>query len=286
MHVPSWSSWSVDPVVAVVLVAAAALYLLAFRRARRIAGASGPGIGHALACSTGLVFIAVARCSPPLDPIGDTYLLSAHMGQHILLSDIAPAFLVLGLRAPVLPLGLGRRALPPRRARRARRPADGTRSPRPWVALPLWALATWLWAIPAAFDYAAAHPFVHALEHASLFYTGLAMWWLIVDPLPSSRRAPNGRRLAYLGFTRVASAGVCLPLVFLTSTAYPRYAGAARAYGISAITDQHLAGAGMCFLEFLVFGIAMAATFISFLSRDERRAALEDRVGAQVPVGS
>ena len=53
-----------------------------------------------------------------------------------------------------------------------------------------------------------------------------------------------------------------------------------------AITDQQLAGAGMCFLEFLVFGIAMVAVFISFLRRDELRAAFEDRVGAQVPVGS
>ena len=284
MHVPSWSSWSVDPVVAVVLAAAAALYLLAFRRARRIAGASGPGIGHLLAYFTGLAFVAVALFSP-LDPVGDAYLLSAHMGQHILLSDIAPAFLVLGLRAPVLPLGLSKRGL--------RLVAPGGRAGRligaltsPWVALPLWALTTWLWAFPATFDFAAAHPVVHALEHATLFYTGLAMWWLIVDPMPSSRRAPNGRRLAYLGFTRLASAGVGLPLVFMTSTAYPRYASAARAYGLSAITDQHLAGAGMCFLEFLVFGIAMVAVFISFLTRDELRAAFEDRVGAQVPVGS
>ena len=153
----------------------------------------------------------------------------------------------------------------------------------PWVALPLWAAATWLWAIPAVFDYSAAHAGVHALEHATLFYTGLAMWWLIVDPLPSSRRAPNGRRLAYLGFTRLASAGVCLPLVFMTSTVYPRYAAAPRAYGLGALTDQHLAGAGMCFLEFLLFGIAMAAVFISFLQRDAQNAALEDRIGAQLP---
>ncbi len=127
---------------------------------------------------------------------------------------------------------------------------------------------------------------MHALEHGTLFYTGLAMWWLIVDPLPSARRAPNARRLAYLGFTRIASAGVCLPLVFMTSTAYPRYVQAPRVYGMSAITDQHLAGAGMCFLEFLVFGIAMVAVFISFLRRDEMRAALEDRIGGHVPAGS
>ena len=155
----------------------------------------------------------------------------------------------------------------------------------PWVALPLWAAATWIWAIPSVFDYSAGHPVVHALEHATLFYTGLAMWWLIIDPLPSSRREPGARRLAYLGFTRLASACVCLPLTFMTETAYPRYVAAPRAYGISAITDQHLAGAGMCFLEFLIFGIAMAATFLSFLSRDEQRAAVEDRIAGRVQAG-
>jgi cytochrome c oxidase assembly factor CtaG len=155
----------------------------------------------------------------------------------------------------------------------------------PWVALPLWAAATWIWAIPSVFDYSAGHPVVHALEHATLFYTGLAMWWLIIDPLPSARRDPGARRLVYLGFTRLASACVCLPLTFLTTTAYPRYVAAPRAYGLSAITDQHLAGAGMCFLEFLIFGIAMAATFLSFLSRDEQRAAVEDRIAGRVQAG-
>jgi cytochrome c oxidase assembly factor CtaG len=284
MSTPSWSSWSADPLAIVLLAAAGALYLAAYRRARRLSPSSPPGAGHWLPYYTGLVLIAGALMSP-LDAIGDGYLLSAHMAQHILLSDIAPAFIVLGLRAPVLPLGLGRRGL--------RLVAPGGAAGRvlgvvtsPFVALPLWALATWLWAVPAAFDYASAHPVVHALEHGTLFYTGLAMWWLIVDPLPSARRAPNARRLAYLGFTRIASAGVCLPLVFMTSTAYPRYVHAPRVYGMSAITDQHLAGAGMCFLEFLVFGIAMVAVFISFLRRDEMRAALEDRIGGHVPAGS
>ena len=283
MAAPSWSSWTIDPGLIAILLAAAWLYARGYRRAKRLAGARKPGVSHWLPYGSGLIVLALALMSP-LDAIGDRYLLSAHMGPHLLLSDVAPALLVLGLRAPILPLGLPRSGL--------RLLAPGGRAGRvialvtnPWVALPLWAAATWIWAIPSVFDYSAGHPVVHALEHATLFYTGLAMWWLIIDPLPSARRDPGARRLVYLGFTRIASACVCLPLTFMTATAYPRYVAAPRAYGISAITDQHLAGAGMCFLEFLIFGIAMAATFLSFLSRDEQRAAVEDRIAGQVQAG-
>ena len=208
------------------------------------------------------------------------------MGQHILLSDVAPgAARPRSARAGCCPLGLGAPRAASRRPRRYRAGRAIALATSPWIALPLWARATtWIWAIPAVFDYSAAHSGIHALEHATLFYTGLAMWWLIVDPLPSARQSPNGRRLAYLGFTRLASAVVCLPLVFMTSTAFPRYVAAPRAYGLGAIGDQQLAGAGMCFVEFLIFGIAMVAVFISFLARDERqRAPLEDRIGGHVP---
>jgi cytochrome c oxidase assembly factor CtaG len=201
------------------------------------------------------------------------------MMQHVLLSDIAPALLVLGLRSPVLPLGLSRRALT---AVAPGRPSGRLleRLTSPWVAIPLWTLATWVWAIPSVFDYVAQHEVIHAFEHATLFYTGLAMWWLIIDPLPRARLRPNGERLALLGFTRLASACVCLPLTWLSATEYPLYAGAPRAYGLSAINDQHLAGAAMCFVEFLVFGIAFAAVFINMLGRDDSRVTLNEYAAA------
>ncbi len=276
-NVPGWGSWSFDPLAIVGLLVALALYVRVYRRAA--ARSSAVGAGHWVPYAAGIAVLAVALLSP-LDAIGDHYLLSAHMAQHVLLSDVAPALLLLGLRSPILPLGLSRSAL------RAVAPGGG-RSGRllavltsPWVAIPLWAIATWVWAIPAMFDYAAQHQVVHAFEHATLFYTGLALWWLIVDPLPRARLRPNGQRLALLGFSRLASAAVCLPLTWIGTTQYSLYANAPRAYGISAIGDQHLAGAGMCFIEFLVFGIAFATVFMSMLGRDDARVALAEQVAA------
>ena len=279
---PGWGSWNFNPIVIAALLAAAVIYARVYRRAERRASSSKPGIGHWLPYGAGLFAIAIALLSP-LDEIGDHYLLSAHMMQHVLLSDIAPALLVLGLRSPVLPLGLSREALLAV-APRGRSGRVLSRLTSPWVAVPMWALATWIWAIPSVFDFASRHSGVHVLEHVTLFYTGLAMWWLIIDPLPRARLRPNGQRLALLGFTRLASAVVCLPLTWITTTQYPLYASAPRAYGLSAINDQHLAGAAMCFTEALVFGIAFAAVFISILGRDDARVSLDEytRSGATI----
>jgi hypothetical protein len=67
---------------------------------------------------------------------------------------------------------------------------------------------------------------------------------------------------------------VCLPLTWLGSSLYSLYGTSPHAYGISAVTDQRLAGASMCLLEFLVFGIGVAVVFVDALTRDERAQAL------------
>lgn len=277
MNAPSWTDWTFDPLVAVAVAIAAWSYAVAYRRACRVAP-KPPGVGHWLPYAAGLGVLAVALMSP-LDEIGERYLLSAHMLQHVAIADLAPALLVLGLRAPILPLGLPKAGL--------RWIAPGGRlgrfihvATRPWVALPVWAIATWVWALPAVFDAAAASPALHALQHATLFYAGLAVWWLIVDPLPSERRKPHPIRLGYLGFTRLVSAAVCLPLTWLSTTLYPRYVDAPRAYGIDPLRDQQIAGAAMCLAEFLIFGIALAVVFVDLLGRDGR---LAERTDALLP---
>jgi putative membrane protein len=260
--VPGWGSWNFDPIVILVLLGAITVYWRMYRRART--RSLTLGAGHWLPYAGGILALAVALLSP-LDTLGEHWLLSAHMMQHVLLADIAPALLVLGLRSPMLPLGLSRKAL---RAVAPKGRFGGVLSwlTSPWLVIPLWAVATWVWAIPSVFDYAASHSGVHVLEHATLFYTGLALWWLIVDPLPRARLRPNGERLV------------------LSHTQYPLYAGFPRALGISAINDQHLAGAGMCFVEFLVFGIAFAAVFINMLGRAETHMALSEYASADSPI--
>jgi putative membrane protein len=273
MTAPGWGSWSFDPLLWVVLLGAGTWYVSMLRRVHRVTGKQ-VGPGHWLFYFSGLAVLLIALDSP-LNAIGDRWLLWAHMSQHALIADIAPPLLILGLRAPVLPLGMPRAAL----KRLAHRGVLGRVwgvATNPWVALPAWTAATVVWAIPAVFDFAARYEVLHIVEHVTLFYTGIALWWLIITPLPSDRRQTGMVRLAYLGFSRIASAAVCLPLTWLGTSLYSLYATGPHAYGMSAITDQRLAGASMCLIEFLVFGIALVVVFVDALERDERAQALGD----------
>jgi cytochrome c oxidase assembly factor CtaG len=243
------------------------------RRVRRITG-KPVGPGHWIFYWSGLAVILIALGSP-LNTMAVHWLLMAHMIQHTLLSDIAPPLIILGLRAPVLPLGMPRTMLK-RLAHRGVLGRVWDVATKPWVALPVWSATLIFWSIPTIFDFTVRHQLLHNFEHVTLFYTGFALWWLIVTPLPSERREPGMARLLYVGFSRGASALICLPLTFLSTTLYPLYVGFPRGYGISPITDQRLAGASMCFIEFLVFGIAMAVVFIDALGREERADALAD----------
>lgn len=272
---PGWGAWGFELIPAIVLVAASLVYVDVYRRAARRSKAVG--IGHSLPYAAGIVTVALALFSP-IDAIGDTWLLSMHMLQHVLLADIAPALIVVGLRSPLLPLGLPKQALIAI--------APGGRYGRlvatltsPWVLLPAWVAVTWVWVVPSIFDYSSQHSFVHSLEHATLFYSGLGLWWLVVDPLPRSRLRPNAVRLGMLGFTRIAAAAICVPLMWITHVEYPLYAAAPRAFGLSPIEDQRLAGAGMSFLEIMLFGIAFAVVFISVLSRADAADSVAELAG-------
>src|SRR5687768_8734057 len=87
------------PVPLFALVAAVLLYIRAvgiLRTRNRVVSA-----GQQACFYTGITLVAVALLSG-LDPLGEQYLLSAHMAQHLLLADIAGPLLLLGVRAPLL----------------------------------------------------------------------------------------------------------------------------------------------------------------------------------------
>ena len=134
----------------------------------------------------------LAALSRPLDGLGEDYLFSAHMVQHVLLGDIAPLLLLLSLSRVIMRPATRRLAA----VERALGPLAS-----PWTGLVLWLGLMYLWHIPALYDLAVEHPLVHLLEHVSFFTAGVALWWPLVaagaDAPPPDRHA--AARLHRLG---------------------------------------------------------------------------------------
>lgn len=272
-HVPGWGSWSFEPVLWIMLIAATVWYVSMLRRARAAGRPAGPGHWLFFYCGELLAFLTLTS---PLNAIAIHWLLVAHMLQHTLLADIIPPLLILGLRDPVITIGLS----PAARDWLRRHPALGrfwSLLTMPAVCVPLWSLTVVGWALPTIFDFATAHRELLELERVMLFSAGVVMWWMLIEPVPGQRGPTGISRLAYLACSRGAGALVGLTLTFVTTTFYPLYVSFPRGYGISALTDQEIAGATMCLIEFFVFGVAMAIVFVDALNREERAAQLRDQ---------
>jgi len=189
-------------------------------------------------------------------------LLSAHMLQHVLIGDLAPALAMLALRGPlaffILPPGL----LGPLARSRALR-AAGRFLLRPRVAFTLWAAAILGWHVPGAYDFALAHPWTHELEHACFVVAGVLVWALLVDPARRGELTVGGRiGLAVAMF--VVGQLLTDALVFSSSPHYPAYRGA---HGLSALGDQRLAGLVMMLEQLATLGTCIAVLLWPYLTR-------------------
>ena len=270
--VPGWGSWSFEPLLWILLIAGTVWYASLVRRSR--AAGHPVGIRYWGFFASGEL-LALLTLSSPLNTIAIHWLLWAHMAQHTLLADIIPPLVVLGLRDPVITAGMS----PDARGWLERHPGAGrfwNRATNPMVCVPVWSATVIGWALPPIFDFATAHHVLLELERFMLFGAGVPMWWMVISPVPSDTAPTGVSRLMYLAISRSAGAVVGLTLTFMTSALYPLYVSFPRGFGISALSDQELAGATMCLVESFVFGVAAAVVFVDTLNREERDAQLRD----------
>jgi cytochrome c oxidase assembly factor CtaG len=272
------SPWLLEPVVTAPAAVAAAFFVRGFVRLRRRRRPDHAPWTRVPLFALGLALLVLPLVSP-LDDLADRYLLSAHMLQHMLIGDAGPALVLVALRGPLLffavPTALLRACGHSRRFR-----AAAAWLLRPSVALPAWALAFAAWHVPAAYDYAAAHPAVHRLEHASFVAAGFLVWTLIVDPAHRGHLS-RGRRLALVGALFAMGTVLADTLIFSLHPLYPAYAAQAhRVFGLSPLHDQQLAGLVMTAEQMLVLGTAAA---ILLLPELRRRRATKHLVGAGQP---
>jgi putative membrane protein len=211
----------------------------------------------------GLATIAVALFSP-IGHIAEE-LVIAHMGEHLLIGDIASLLLVLGLTRSMLQPVLAIRAL--NRLQVLAHPA---------VALPLWMLNFYLWHVPALYDAAYGTAPVHALEHSTFLFFGCLMWMPIFGPLPKPQWFTAAWKVGYVIAVRFAGAILGNVLMWSGSVLYPIYAPGERYWGISPIADQSTAGVIMMVEgTFLALGV-LAWVFLEVAREGTERQRLLD----------
>jgi putative copper resistance protein D len=215
----------------------------------------------------GTALIALALVGPPDALSGD--LLSAHMGQHLLLADIAAPLLLAGMRTPVLMFMLPRPLLV-RFARTAWLRSLFRWLRKPLVAVPLWIVVLYGWHFRFSFQAALEHPAVHALQHWSFFVTSLLAWWAVVDP---KHRRVGGElwKIGHLVGMRVAGMFLGMAFILMRTQAYPWYGERAHLHGLDPIRDQQYGGGLMFLVDMLVMFFALGFFFWRAAADNDRR---------------
>jgi cytochrome c oxidase assembly factor CtaG len=213
-----------------------------------------------LLCFVGAVLAVLAALISPLDALADD-LFFAHMGQHILLLDVAPILAIVGFTKVILrPVTRAVSDLE-RRAGVLAHPAS---------AVVLYVGVIWLWHIPAAYDLAVRNSGVHILEHTCFLLVGSLYWWHLLSPIRARLRLDGLGPVVYMVSTKVFVGALGMGLAFAPSALYPYYVHHARTWGISAIDDQAIAGIMMALEQSLVMSIALVTLFIRALAESER----------------
>jgi cytochrome c oxidase assembly factor CtaG len=261
------ASWTFAPIVIVALLAYAAIYGARWRRARSEGGARAAPVSRAVLWGTGILLLAIALISP-VDILGEQ-LASMHMIQHLLIADLAPICLTLGLTKWILrPVT--------RRIHRIERAAGPFG--HPVFGVVAYVGAMWLWHIPVMYDAALRHSGVHVLEHVSFGAAGLLYWWHLLSPIRSRMRLHGLGPVMYMATTKVMVGFLGVLLAFAPRLLYTYHWSGTR-LGLDPLDDQHVAGLIMALEQSLVMGIALAYLFIRMLQESEEEDQRAERYG-------
>jgi len=240
-----------------------------FKRCATLARRGRPvPFARRLSFAGGLILLYVSIL-PPLSSLDDQ-VLAWHMVQHLVMGDLAALLLVLGLTGPVLQPVLGLPVLGRLQA-----------LSNPLVALPLWAVNLFVWHSPVLYQAALHSNVIHAFQHTCFVGFGMLMWLALLGPLPAPSWFGNGARLVYILVVRLL--GTLLANVFIWSgkVFYPDYRLGEVKHGISALTDQGIAGSIMMLEGSIVTLGLFAWLFLRAAAESERKQGLLDLAAAQ-----
>lgn len=257
------TSWTFDPLQLAPIALVGIAYAV---RARTLARRGQPVPGWRIALfATGLALLLLAYASP-IATVGEEDLFTAHMLQHIILGDLAPLCILAGSTGPLLQPLLA--VLPVRHLRVLA---------NPFVALPVWALLSFVWFVPALFDAVVGNSLVHALFHISLLSAGFVLWLPVIETLPAPEWFHSGAKLVYIAVSRMVVMVIANVFYWASEPIYAVYDDGEGAYGIPPLGDQQLAGGVMMTYDTLLLLAAGTWLFLRMAQEGEARQELLER---------
>jgi putative membrane protein len=170
----------------------------------------------------------------PMHDIGETYLYSGHMLQHMMLSYFLPPLAVLATPEWLLRLIIGKG-----RGYTALRFMT-----KPVVAGLLFNLVVMVTHVPGIVNASGDNAVLHYSLHFGLVAAALLMWMPVIGPLKELHMGYPGKMI-YLFLQSVVPTVPAGWLTFADDVVYKRYDIPVRVWGINVIDDQQVAGAIM-----------------------------------------
>ena len=253
------ASWSFVPGAILVVAVLTVLYVRRWREVR----ASVARLASFLA---GMALILVALVSP-VDRLAEQ-LFFMHMTQHLLLLDLAPILVLLGLTKVIL-----------RPATRKLMRLEQAAGPlaHPVFAIGLYVVVMWIWHVPALYDAALEHSVVHVLEHITFAIAGGLYWWHLLSPIRSRKRLGGMGPVVYMVSTKLLVGLLGVGLAFAPEAIYDFYERQPGFWGLSPDGDQQVGGLIMATEQSIVMGIALAYLFVRMLAEADRQNEREER---------
>jgi len=252
--------WRFDPSILLGFAALIGAYAYGARRFRR-QGLWGQAIAnrHVAFFAMGLFLMAIALMTP-IDHIGEKYLFSVHMVQHILIAMVAPPLILLGLPRRMMQgvLGFLRVGTPVKFVT------------HPVIGFIAFNAALIAWHVPALYEAALRDPIVHIVEHLFFMGTGFLAWYPVIDPAQQHARFHPLAQIVYL-FAFVIPSGVLgAVFAFAPEPIYQTYVQAPRLWGLDVMGDQAIAGGIMWVPGWAIYFTALSIVFAVWMRREEK----------------
>jgi putative membrane protein len=224
-------------------------------------------------CFAGAMMLLWTASDWPIHDLGEEYLYSAHMLQHMMLSYFLPPLALLATPEWLLRVIVGQ----------GRAYTVVRWFTKPVIAGVLFNLAVMVSHVPGVVNTSvtSSSPVTHYLLHVMVVSTALLMWMPVCGPFRELHMGTPGKMI-YLFLQSVVPTIPAGWLAFAEGVVYKAYDKPVRVWGMSVTTDQQLAGAIMkTGGSFFLWAIIVTLWFTRFSASN--RSEYDYKRGRQMP---